>query len=79
MQKKVLLLCLDKYATSGREALEVELGVKPNHMKDHIKVFLHKVRILYYMIKTLVGQFVFTHTQNEHLKIIINVNYQLII
>ena len=29
VQRKALSLCLDTYATSGREALEVELGVKP--------------------------------------------------
>ena len=29
VQRKALCLCLDSYATSGREALEVELGIKP--------------------------------------------------
>ena len=29
MQRKALSLCRDAYASSGREALEVELGVKP--------------------------------------------------
>ena len=29
VQRKALSLCLDCYATSGREAMEVELGVKP--------------------------------------------------
>ena len=32
-QRKALSLCLDSYATSGREALEVELGVNPLHIR----------------------------------------------
>ena len=33
VQRKSLCLCLDAYATSGREALEVELGIKPLHIR----------------------------------------------
>ena len=34
VQRKALSLCLDSYATSGRVALEVELGVKPLEGKN---------------------------------------------
>ena len=33
VQRKSLCLCLETYATSGREALEVELGIKPLHIR----------------------------------------------
>ena len=33
VQRKSLCLCLDAYGTSGREALEVELGIKPLHIR----------------------------------------------
>ena len=33
VQRKALCLCLDLFATSGREALEVELGIKPSSIR----------------------------------------------
>ena len=33
VHRKSLFLCLDAYATSGREALEAELGIKPLHIR----------------------------------------------
>ena len=33
VQRKATFLCLDSYATSGREALEIELGMKPLHIR----------------------------------------------